>query len=113
LIPDSSVIWIPDSTVWIPDSKTLDSGFLNQQKVEFRITSQGGYSGEYDVCDVTLSVYPHRASLKNMPGHGGPPCYTFITLGILIELKALGDCTIRRQIMSRIIHKLCSWLIAH
>jgi hypothetical protein len=29
------------------------------------------YSGEYDVCDVTLSVYPHRASSKNMPGHGG------------------------------------------
>ena len=24
------------------------------------------YSGEYDVCDVTLSVYPHRASLKNI-----------------------------------------------
>ena len=23
------------------------------------------YSGEYDACDVTLSVYPHRASLKN------------------------------------------------
>jgi hypothetical protein len=23
------------------------------------------------VCDVTLSVYPHRASLKNMPRHGG------------------------------------------
>jgi hypothetical protein len=22
------------------------------------------YSGEYNVCDVTLSVYPHRASLK-------------------------------------------------
>ena len=29
------------------------------------------YSGEYDVCDVTLSVYPHRVSFKNMPGHGG------------------------------------------
>ena len=29
------------------------------------------YSVEYDVCDVTLSVYPHRASLKNMPDHGG------------------------------------------
>jgi hypothetical protein len=28
------------------------------------------YSGEYDICDVTLSVYPHRASLKNMPVHG-------------------------------------------
>ena len=27
--------------------------------------------GEYDVCGVTLSIYPHRASLKNMPGHGG------------------------------------------
>jgi hypothetical protein len=29
------------------------------------------YSGEYDACDVTLSAYPHRASLKNMPDHGG------------------------------------------
>ena len=26
-------------------------------------------------CDVTLSVYPHRASLKNMPGHGGNQTY--------------------------------------
>jgi hypothetical protein len=24
-----------------------------------------------DACDVTLRVYPHRASLKNMPDHGG------------------------------------------
>jgi hypothetical protein len=29
------------------------------------------YSDEYHVCDVTLSVYPHRTSLKDMPGHGG------------------------------------------
>ena len=29
----------------------------------------------YDVCDVTLSVYPHRAGLKNMPGHGGNRTY--------------------------------------
>jgi hypothetical protein len=27
------------------------------------------YSGEYDACDVTLSVYPHRASLNNMPDY--------------------------------------------
>ena len=33
------------------------------------------YSGEYDVCDVTLSVYPHRTSLKNMPGHSGNRTY--------------------------------------
>ena len=33
------------------------------------------HSGEYDVCDVTLSVYPHRTSLKNMPGHGGNRTY--------------------------------------
>jgi hypothetical protein len=26
---------------------------------------------EICLCDVTLSVYPHRAGLKNMPGHGG------------------------------------------
>jgi hypothetical protein len=29
------------------------------------------YSGEYDVCDVTPSVYPDQESLKNMPAHGG------------------------------------------
>ena len=28
-----------------------------------------------DACDVTLSVYPHRAGLKNMPGHGGIRTY--------------------------------------
>ena len=33
------------------------------------------YSGEYDVCDVTLSVYPHRASLKNKPDRGGNRTY--------------------------------------
>jgi hypothetical protein len=33
------------------------------------------YSSEYDVCDVTLSVYPHRVSFKNMPGHGGNRTY--------------------------------------
>jgi hypothetical protein len=33
------------------------------------------YSGEYDAGDVTLSVYPHQASLKNMPGHGGNRTY--------------------------------------
>ena len=33
------------------------------------------YSGEYDVCVATLSVYPHRASLKNMPGHSGIRTY--------------------------------------
>jgi hypothetical protein len=38
------------------------------------------YSGEYDVCDVTLSVYPHRASLKNMPGHGGNRNYDLLAL---------------------------------
>ena len=33
------------------------------------------YSGEYDICDVALSVYPHLASLKNIPGHGGNRTY--------------------------------------
>ena len=27
------------------------------------------------LCDGTLSVYPHRAGLKNMPGHGGIRTY--------------------------------------
>ena len=29
----------------------------------------------YDVCDVTLSLYPHRASLKNIPDYGGNRTY--------------------------------------
>ena len=33
------------------------------------------YSGEYDICDVTLSVYPHTANLRNMPDHGGKRTY--------------------------------------
>jgi hypothetical protein len=33
------------------------------------------HSGGYGACDVTLNVYPHRASLKNMPGHGGNRTY--------------------------------------
>ena len=33
------------------------------------------YSGEYDARVVTLSVYPHRTSLKNMPDHGGNRTY--------------------------------------
>ena len=41
------------------------------------------YSGEYDVCNVTLSVYPHRASLKNMPVRIEPT-----TFGILAQCSA-------------------------
>jgi hypothetical protein len=33
-----------------------------------------------DACDVTLSVYPHRASLKNMPDHSGDRTYEHITI---------------------------------
>ena len=36
------------------------------------------YSGEYNVCDLTLSEYPHLASLKNMPGHGGNRTYDLV-----------------------------------
>ena len=43
------------------------------------------YSGEYDACDVTLSVYPHRASLKNLPDTVGIEPTTF---GILAQCSA-------------------------
>jgi hypothetical protein len=29
------------------------------------------YSGEYDVCGVTLSVHPIPGKLKSLPDHGG------------------------------------------
>ena len=56
---------IDEFRTWL-DNKNIDLIALNVGVV---------YSGKYDVCDVTLSVYPNRASLKNMPGHGGNRTY--------------------------------------
>ena len=42
------------------------------------------YSGECDVGDVTLSLYPHRASFKNMPGHGGDRTYELVNYNAII-----------------------------
>jgi hypothetical protein len=36
------------------------------------------------LCDVTLSVYPHRAGLKNMPGHGGNRTYDLWNTSIYV-----------------------------
>ena len=47
-------------------------------------------SGEYDVCDVTLSVYPHRASLKNMPGHGGNRTYDLWNTSPMLCIPKVG-----------------------
>ena len=47
------------------------------------------YSGEYDACDVTLSVYPHRASLKHMPDHGGNRTYDHIHLNTLHQHRKI------------------------
>ena len=44
------------------------------------------YSGAYDVCVATLRVYPHRASLKNMPGHGRIPLWP----GMFFKLARCG-----------------------
>ena len=60
------------------------------------------YSGEYDACDVTLSVYPHRASLKNMPVHGGNRTYDlWDTSPMLCQLsyavKSVRVCDISEQ----------------
>ena len=50
------------------------------------------YSGEYDAGDVTLSVYPHRTSLKNMPDHGGNRTYDlWNTSPMLCQLELRGQ----------------------
>jgi hypothetical protein len=41
------------------------------------------------LCDVTLSVYPHRAGLKNMPGHGGIRTYDLWNTSPFIDLLFL------------------------
>ena len=52
-------------------------------------------SGEYDACDVTLSVYPHRASLKNMPGHGGNRTYDLWNTSPTLCQLSYADRTVR------------------
>ena len=64
------------------------------------------YSGEYDVCDVTLSVYPHRASLKNMPGHGGNRTYDlWYTSPMLCQLSY----AVRMVRVSRVVQLAEHW----
>jgi hypothetical protein len=49
---------------------------------------------DVDACDVTLSVYPHRAGLKNMPGTVGIEPTTF---GILAHFSGLPGVDIYTQ----------------
>jgi hypothetical protein len=44
-------------------------------------------------CDVTLSVYPHRASLKNMPDHGGNRTYDLWNTSNNIFSYTVINCT--------------------
>ena len=60
---------ISDWTVMMANSGHYMMNMINYILIFFCVGVV--YSGEYDVCDVTLSVYPHQESLKNMPGHGG------------------------------------------
>ena len=50
------------------------------------------YSGEYDAYDVTLSAYPYRASLKNMPDHGGNRTYDLWLLLDNIHIEGTSFC---------------------
>ena len=54
---------------------------------------------QYDACDVTLSVYPHPASLKNMPDHGGNRTYNLRnTSPMLCQLvRSVRICDISEQ----------------
>ena len=53
------------------------------------------YPGEYDVCDVTLSVYPLRASLKNMPDHGGDRTYDLWNTSRMLCQLSYAVCSVR------------------
>ena len=52
-------------------------------------------SGEYDACDVILSVYPQRASLKNMPGHGGNRTYDLWNTSPMLCQVSYADRSVR------------------
>jgi hypothetical protein len=54
------------------------------------------YSGEYDACDVTLSVYPHRESLKNMPDHDGNRTYDLWNTSPMYHIGIVGQITLAK-----------------
>jgi hypothetical protein len=56
------------------------------------------YSGEYDVCDVTLSVYPHRASLKNIIFQTNSSWVFYIIYFVVMRKWSL--CALHCKIMS-------------
>jgi hypothetical protein len=64
------------------DQGSLENSFNKSDNTIADETNSGDSMLE-NVCDVTLSVYPHRTSLKNMPGHGGNR-----TFGILAPLES-------------------------
>jgi hypothetical protein len=59
----------------ISEQNIVPSKPMQSSNMIFSVLVLCMYSGDYDICDVTLSVYPHRASWKNMPGHGGNRTY--------------------------------------
>ena len=73
------------------------------------------YSGEYDACNVTLSVYPHRASLKNMPDHGGNRTYDYYwnTSPMLCQLSYAVWSVLTKVIATRSGRYLLIWLVPY
>ena len=64
----------PTATLAVPSRTPSWRGARRPRGIE-RETRVANVSSFIYVCDVTLSAYPHRASLKNMPGHGGIRTY--------------------------------------
>ena len=60
------------------------------------------HSGVYDACDVTLCVYPNRASLKNMHHHGGNRTYDLWNTSLMLcqlsyAVRSVRVCDISEQ----------------
>ena len=66
-----------------------DTNFLSEKNFEVNFRQW------YYVCDVTLSVYPHRASLKNMPGHGGNTSPMLCQLNYAVRSVRVCDTVVR------------------
>ena len=75
---------ITDAKSGTVEQESVDESVWGMSYIIFANLVRNFERKQYNVCDAALSVYPHRASLKGMPGHGGNRTYDLWNTGPML-----------------------------